>query len=172
MHELDLFGKHCRDIVTGFEGICIGMVEWMYGCRTYILQPKSETGYKKNETASFYRKQLEVLDDGISGKVETPSFLPQKFFGKECRDKVTGSVGICVGRIVWLFSGDQYVLEIQPEDQSKDARNLWLDEGRMELTEKQAAAVTPRVEPEKVQGTRTGGVMEDFAYPAVDGIRG
>lgn len=28
MRELDLFGKHCRDIVTGFEGICTGMVEW------------------------------------------------------------------------------------------------------------------------------------------------
>ena len=32
MNELDLLGKHCKDIVSGLEGICTGVVEWMYGC--------------------------------------------------------------------------------------------------------------------------------------------
>ena len=26
------FGKRYRDIVSGFEGICTGCVEWIYGC--------------------------------------------------------------------------------------------------------------------------------------------
>lgn len=29
MNELELLGKRCKDIVSGLEGICIGVVEWM-----------------------------------------------------------------------------------------------------------------------------------------------
>ncbi|MBQ1492392.1 MAG: hypothetical protein IIZ39_10575, partial [Blautia sp.] len=95
---------------------------------------------------------------GIAGRVEIPKYQPQKYFGKKCMDKVTGVKGICVGRSVSLFNGDMYVLEIQPEDESKESRSLWLDEGRVECLE-------TVVEPKEVQGTRTGGVMDPDFYP-------
>ena len=41
------FGKTYRDIVSGFEGICTGKIEWMYGCTQYILAPKVESTSKK-----------------------------------------------------------------------------------------------------------------------------
>ena len=161
MKELELLGKNCRDIVSGFEGICIGIVEWMYGCRQFVIQPKAENGVKKNYSHFMFEKQLEVLDDGVSDKVERPEYRPQEFFGKECRDKVTGVVGMCIGRAIWLFNCDQYVIEIQPEDLSKDSRLVWLDDGRMETTEKQEKTI----EPEEIVGSRPGGIMDASMYP-------
>lgn len=164
MSELDLLGKNCRDIVTGFEGICTGVVEWMYGCRQFVLQPKAENASKKNYSAFFFEKQLEVVDEGVREKVEIPEYQPQKFFGKECRDKVTKVKGICIGRIIWLFNGDQYIIEIQPEDLSKDSRTEWLDEGRIEVTREQEKSVNVS----DVQGPRSGGIMEKSCYPDPD----
>lgn len=96
MKELELLGKHCRDIVSGLEGICIGVVEWMYGCRQFVLQPKAEDGMKRHYSSFYFEKQLEVLDDGVTDKVEIPEYRPQQYFWKECRDKVTGVVGMCI----------------------------------------------------------------------------
>ena len=161
MKELELLGKRCRDIVSGLEGICIGVVEWMYGCRQFVLQPKAEDGMKKTFSSFYFEKQLEVIDEGVTDKVEVPAYRPQEYFGKECRDKVTGVVGMCVGRAIWLFNCDQYVLEIQPEDQAKESRLLWLDDGRMETTEEQKSAI----EPDTVIGSRSGGLMDRACYP-------
>ena len=66
MQEPELLGKRCRDIVSGLEGICIGVVEWMYGCRQFVLQPKAEDGMKRTFSSFYFEKQLEVLDDGIT----------------------------------------------------------------------------------------------------------
>lgn len=161
MTKMELLGKNCKDIVSGFEGICIGVVEWMYGCSQYILQAKAEVSNKKGFSSTFLEKQLEVVDDGIRDKVEVPSYQEQKFFGKECRDKVTGVKGICVGRTIWLFNCDQYILEIQPEDPSKEARVVWLDDGRVEETKEQKH----QVDPGEIQGTRSGGPMDASFYP-------
>ena len=116
---------------------------------------------KKNFPHLLFEKQLEILDNGISDKVEIPEYRPQQFFGKECRDKVTGVVGMCVGRAIWLFNCDQYVLEIQSEDMTKESRLVWLDDGRMEVTEDQEKAI----DPDSIEGSRPGGVLDLSMYP-------
>ena len=158
MDELKLLGKHCRDIVSEVEGICVGVLEWMYGCQLYKLQPKTGDGRKKEASSYFFEKQLEVLDEGISDRVEIPEYRPQIFFGKKCRDKVTSVIGICIGRSISLFSGDQYAIEIHLEDESKEPYAVWLDEGRLECLE-------TAVDPREVQGPRTGGIMDPAYYP-------
>ena len=148
-------GKTCRDIVSGFEGICIGIAEWMYGCRQMIVKPRVDSEGKRNAATYLFEKQLEVVDEGITGNVEVPRYTAPVYFGKECRDKVTGVVGMCVGRSIWLFNTDQYVLEIQPEDHAKESRLVWLDDGRMEVTATQKKSI----EPEKVTSSRPGGMF-------------
>lgn len=74
---------------------------------------------------------------------------------------MTGVVGICIGRAVWLFNCDQYILEIQPEDHSRESRLVWLDDGRIEMTAEQEKMI----EPETVAGSRSGGVMDASMYP-------
>ena len=55
------FGKQYRDIVSGFEGICTGMVEWMYGCKQYILSPKAETASKKEHSSLFFSSASSLI---------------------------------------------------------------------------------------------------------------
>ena len=166
MKELDLLGKRCKDIVSGLEGICIGVVEWMYGCRQFVLQPKAEDGTKRHFSSFYFEKQLEVMDEGVTDKVEIPEYHPQQYFGMECRDKVTGIKGMCIGRVIWLFNCNQYVLEIQPEDHAKESRLLWLDDGRIETTAEQEKAI----EPDKIVGSRPGGIMDPSYYPNRDEV--
>jgi len=153
----EYLGKTCRDIVSGFEGICTGVLEWMYGCRQYTLQAKvNETENRKERLSSFFEKQLEVIDEGVTGKVEIPPDEPPKFFGKECRDKVTGIRGMCIGRMVWLFNSTQYIIEIPAKDPDKTSRLEWLDEGRVELSENPER----ELDPEEVKSPRPGGVFD------------
>lgn len=154
-------GRTYRDIVTGFEGICTGVVEWMYGCEQYSLQPRSDTASKKERPSLFFARQLEEVDAGISDKIEAPAPGDARFFGKECVDKVTGIRGMCIGRAYGLFSAQQYVLEIQPADHEKPSRYEWLDEGRVEV----AAEPAREIDPEDVKGDRPGGAMSPDFLP-------
>jgi len=158
------FGKQYRDIVSGFEGICTGMVEWMYGCKQYILSPKAETASKKEHSSLFFEKQLEFIDDGIADKVEAPVIGEQRFFGRECVDKVTGVRGMCIGRYIWLFNCDQYVLEFQPDARTKETKFNILDEGRVEI----APNPSKEVRPEDVASPRSGGILSADTYPQTD----
>ena len=168
-----ILGKNCRDIVSGFEGICTSYIEFLYGCREYGLQGKAEDNKRRERIDYFFEKQLEILDEGISGKVEIPEETEPVLFGKECRDKVTGEKGICVGRVVFLFNSDQYIIEIPSKDPDKSPRREYYDEGRLEVVDK-----SPKeIEPESVQGSRPGGVLRDEDYPEdlkqqLSGMRG
>lgn len=55
-----IMGKTYRDIVSGFEGICTGVVEWMYGCQQYTLQPRSDVASKKEKSSLFFARQLVI----------------------------------------------------------------------------------------------------------------
>ena len=153
----EYLGKNCRDIVTGIEGICTSYVEWMYGCRQYNLQSKTDgTKTKRDLSGAFFEKQLEIIDDGIVSKVEIPPEEPPRFFGKEVRDKVTGIKGMCVGRSIWLFNTTQYIIEIPAKDPDKGTRLEWLDEGRLEAVEQPEREIAP----EEVKSPRPGGVYD------------
>lgn len=109
---------------------------------------------KKNigATLALYPCPLIVVGAMVADKIEAPSFNPPALFGRECVDKVTGIHGMCIGRTVSLFSGPQYILEIQPEDHEKPSRYEWLDEGRLEPAEHP----TREIDPETVKGDRPG----------------
>lgn len=161
-NKLEYLGKECKDIVSNFVGICIGVVEWLYGCNQYILQSRSTDDHKNGHICFFFDRQLDLVGDGISERVAPPEYNEPRYLGHECIDKVTKTKGICVGRAIWLFSADQYVMEIQPEDMSKDSRTVWFDEGRLELVAQPERMITP----EDVASPRAGGVLDAAFYPS------
>ena len=71
---------------------------------------------------------------------------------------------MCIGRYIWLFNYDQYVLEYQPKEDSLETKFNILDEGRVELV----AEPSREIKPEEVASTRSGGVFLD--YPTADVI--
>lgn len=152
----ELLGKTCCDMVSGATGIVDLGLEWLYGCTQYTLTPKINN-VSVAEHASrrlFSEGQLEIIDEGLANKVTTPDYEEPKYFGKFVKDRVTGISGMCIGRAVTLFSAEQYIIEFQPEDFSKDARIIWLDEGRVEpLPESDKD-----IDPADVKSPRNGGV--------------
>jgi hypothetical protein len=58
-------GDRVRDRITGFEGIVIGITDWLYQCRRPIVQPSTLTSDgKPTESMSFDEDQLDVLEAG------------------------------------------------------------------------------------------------------------
>lgn len=106
------------------------------------------------------------MDQGITDKVCIPEYTEPLYFGDRCRDKVTGFEGICVARVVSLFTGDQYALEYQPDDMSKSTRTIWIDEGRVEKIE----GSEKNVDPDELKGSRAGGIMSSYSYPSKPGF--
>ena len=58
-------GKQARDKVTGFDGIIVGKINYLFGCGQYGIAPKSSDG-KVNETNWFDEGRIEITGDGIS----------------------------------------------------------------------------------------------------------
>ena len=134
------------------------------GCNQFILAPRAENASKKESSSLFFEKQLEYLDDGIVDKVEIPDVSAPRFIGMECVDKVTGFRGMCIGRYVWLFNCDQYVLEFQPNEKTRETKFNILDEGRIEIVPNS----TKEIHPEEVASPRPGGIFDPDYYPRAD----
>jgi hypothetical protein len=57
-------GKKARDKVTGFTGIIIGRIEYLFGCNQYGLAPEVVNGEIK-DTNWFDEGRIEVIGNGI-----------------------------------------------------------------------------------------------------------
>ncbi len=129
-------GVFVRNKINGLEGMIVGKIIWMYGCEKYIIAPKEEN--RNNLLFTNYHERV-VVSEGFLEFTDEISDLEcefehpdtEKWFGKLCRDKVTGIKGICVACTTALFNADQYLLEwLGPNDSPKSE---WFDEGRLEI---------------------------------------
>ena len=64
-------GDIAKDTVTGFEGVVIGITQWLYGCRRISIQPRELKDGKPIEHVSFDEPQVEVIRQGAVASVET-----------------------------------------------------------------------------------------------------
>jgi hypothetical protein len=62
--NLENLGKEARDKITGFEGIIIGKIYYLFGCSQYGIAPKSVDG-KINDTNWFDEGRIEIIGNGI-----------------------------------------------------------------------------------------------------------
>lgn len=58
-------GKKAKDKVTGFTGIIIGRIEYLFGCNQYGLAPEASEGVVK-DTNWFDEGRIEVIGQGIA----------------------------------------------------------------------------------------------------------
>ena len=68
-------GDRVRDRISGFEGIVIGVSDWLYGCRRPVVQPSTLTSDgKPTDSQSFDEPQLEVLESAaFKPAIQTPA---------------------------------------------------------------------------------------------------
>lgn len=63
-HQLEL-GCLARDVITRFEGICIGRVEMIDGTIIWTLEQQTGKGNPRLGTESFPEGRLERIGDGV-----------------------------------------------------------------------------------------------------------
>lgn len=54
-------GDRARDRISGFEGIVIGISQWLHGCRRISLQPEDLRDGKPMEHHTFDEPQVMLL---------------------------------------------------------------------------------------------------------------
>lgn len=67
MAEIKL-GDIARDKVSGFEGVVIGITQWLHGCERLIIQPQKLHDGKPIDALSFDLPQVEL----VAGKDHVP----------------------------------------------------------------------------------------------------
>jgi len=54
-------GDVARDPITGYEGVVIGVTEWLHGCKRLTLQAQALHDGKPVESQGFDEPQLELV---------------------------------------------------------------------------------------------------------------
>ena len=79
-HQL---GSYARDLVTGGKGVLTGRIEYLTGCRQYILQPKADKDGVVGDSRWVDEDRLLILEDGhvtIETQNNGPDTPPSKKF--------------------------------------------------------------------------------------------
>lgn len=65
MIERNNLGKRARDRVSGFEGVIVGLCEYLTGCNQYGIQPPAKDG-KLDSAQWFDVYRVEIIGEGMS----------------------------------------------------------------------------------------------------------
>lgn len=57
-------GQKAKDKITGFEGIIVARIEYLFGCDQYGVSPEAKDG-KVNDTLYFDEGRIEITGKGI-----------------------------------------------------------------------------------------------------------
>lgn len=68
-------GDIARDTVTGFEGVVIGIIQWLYGCRRISIQPRELKDGKPIEHVSFDEPQVALIQKAAVPSIDSTPTL-------------------------------------------------------------------------------------------------
>lgn len=60
-----MLGKKVKDKITGFEGIAIGIIDYLYGCQQVGITPQVDKDGKTGDTNWFDIGRIEIIGDGV-----------------------------------------------------------------------------------------------------------
>jgi len=69
-NEINL-GDIARDTVTGFEGVVVGITQWLYGCRRISIQSRELKDGKPIEHVSFDEPQVALVKKAAVPSIES-----------------------------------------------------------------------------------------------------
>jgi hypothetical protein len=153
-------GYKAKDIITGCEGIIIGRNDHISGCAHYgLAQAKLENG-SIPATEYFDEGRIEIIDDGVSDRVENPDATFKYEAGLLAKDKITGFKGKIVVRSQTFNSADQYALSPTVDKDGKPQDAHWFDEGRLEILDE-------GIKPKEVESRQRGPVYSRDAQRGI-----
>ena len=73
-------GDMCKDTISGFEGICTGIAEWLYSCSKVHVTPQkiNEKTHKPVAGHWFDEPQVEVKQEQVMTKTQNETGCPDK----------------------------------------------------------------------------------------------
>lgn len=153
----EYIGKIVKDKVTGYEGVCVYRVDWLFGCRQYAViedgKPTKSVIFDVGRLAitgvkpELQDAELEAADTGV--------------LGKHIKSKSSGIEGKCIGTVCKIYSNPLVILEQTVEEWNEDKDHVyWLDAGEVEIIDD-----NEDVDPEEVQDAHYhGGMLPDNYY--------
>lgn len=150
-HEL---GLRAKDPISGFEGIIVSRVNYVFGCAHYGLASEKTEGGATIKTEYFDEARIEIIDNGVRPDGAQENEFDKIFMhqgGDEAKDKVTGFRGKIVYRIEYLHNCNQYGLAPSVDKDGKSREAEQFDEGRIEI-------IGVGVKPAEVQTEKRGGL--------------
>lgn len=124
-------GDRARDMITGFEGICVARTIWLFGNTRVGLQNRELKDGAPTEMSMFDDNQLIVLEEKA---VTIAKQAEQKVqLGDYAFDMITRFQGYCVARTEWLFGCSRVGLQ---NDEMKDGvpnEPQWFDENQLKV---------------------------------------
>lgn len=67
---MDKLGMKAKDKITGFKGIIVSKINYLFGCSQYGIAPEADDG-KVKDTHYFDEGRVEITGKGISSKEVT-----------------------------------------------------------------------------------------------------
>jgi len=78
------FGKLGKDRVTGFTGIIVAKVEYLYGCNQYALRPPVDPDKMELKDAQYFDEgRIEIIGQGIRAE-DVQAKEPGAEYNSEC----------------------------------------------------------------------------------------
>lgn len=146
-------GAIASDPISGFDGVIISRVHYLYGCSQYGLAPKKNSDNSIPNTEYFDEARIKI-DDDVADTINDFDKIFTLPLGKKGCDKVTGFVGIITYGIEYLYGSNQYALTPQMDKDGKIPDGQQFDEGRIEV-------IDEGIKPEDVQAPKRGGINRD-----------
>lgn len=107
-------GDRAKDRITGFIGIVVAEMHWLYGCRRLTLQPETLKDGKTQERESFDEPQLEVVERAVHAITPTAAHPDGPLqTGDVAQDSVTKFKGLILSRTTWVHGC--VFIQLQPE---------------------------------------------------------
>lgn len=79
-------GKKGKDKITGFEGIIISRVQYLFGCDQYGVAPAATQDGKVGDTIYFDEGRIEITGPGVTAeevKADKPGGITRDCPGKQ-----------------------------------------------------------------------------------------
>lgn len=140
-------GDRAKDRVTGFEGIVVGITDWLAGCRRVQLLSEQLHDGKPIDVEHFDEPNLEILQSQVHP--EPAKEKVELKLGDRAKDSISGYEGLVTS--VTYYLSEQAYIGITPEG---------LKDGKPYPTNSFPSTLVTKIEKQKIKApskARTGG---------------
>ena len=123
-------GSVVKDKVTGFTGTCIGLSEWLFGCKQYIVIQDGDP----DKRVILDIGRIEIIEGREDLKREKIQEVDSSILGKHVKSKLSGIKGTCVAILSKLFTTPGIALEQNVKDWNNGKDCIyWLETDEIEI---------------------------------------